>query len=90
MTLSGRIAAARADVDTLTAVPLGIVSHVVREADKRGGYSRLSAGPHAAFGQVDTETGAYRTAAGAMTEAERRAAGMRRNGKPRRSGGPVR
>lgn len=87
MTLSGKAAVQRPDVDLLVRVPLGIVTHSVREIDKRNGMRRLSAGPGTSIGTVDFETGVYYTAAAAMTEADRRAAGLRRNGQPRRKTG---
>jgi hypothetical protein len=83
MTLSGRAAEQRPDIDLLAAVPLGIVTHVVRHVGP-GGMKRLSAGPGALIGHVVTETGAYRAAVGQMTDQERREAGLRRNGQPRR------
>lgn len=83
MSLSGRIAAERPDIDQLKPVPLGIVTHKVRQADKGGTWQRLTAGPGGRLGRVDSTTGTYRTAVGMMTEAERREAGLRRNGRRR-------
>lgn len=84
MTLTGRAAERRPDIDALTAVRYGIVTHAVR-VNGIGGRAWITAGPgRPDLGAADPETGAYRTAVGAMTEAERRQAGLRRNGRPRR------
>jgi hypothetical protein len=83
MTLSGAAAQARPGIDTLAAVPLGIVTHIEREVDNRGTKRRLSVGNGTEHGRIEPATGAYRTAAAQMTEAERREAGLRRNGRPR-------
>ena len=86
MTPSRRAAAERPDLDGLKAVPLGIVTHQYRQVGEFGGWRRLSAGPAMSVGHLDSEGGTYRAAAAEMTEAERRAAGIRRNGQPRRRG----
>lgn len=84
MTLTGRAAEEHPDVDALTPVRYGIVTHSVR-ANGVGGWAWVSAGPgRPELGDVDSGTGAYRTTAASMTEAERRQAGLRRNGSPRR------
>lgn len=84
MTLTGRAAQQHPDIDALAAVRYGIVTHAVR-IDGIGGRAWVTAGPgRPDLGTADPESGAYRTVAGAMTEAERRQAGLRRNGRPRR------
>ncbi|ACU71768.1 hypothetical protein Caci_2859 [Catenulispora acidiphila DSM 44928] len=84
MTLSGRSAEEHPDVDALQAVRYGIVTHSVR-ANGVGGLAWVSAGPgRPDLGQVDPESGTYRTAVAEMTETERREAGLRRNGRSRR------
>lgn len=83
MTLSGRIAIECPDVDQLKPVPLGVVTHKIRQVGKTSAWQRLTAGPGSRLGRVDPTTGTYRTTVGAMTEAERRAAGLRRNGQYR-------
>lgn len=84
MTLTGRAAEQRPDIDNLTPVRYGIVTHAVR-VNGVGGRAWVTAGPgRPDIGHADPETGAYRAQAAAMTEAERRQAGLRRNGLPRR------
>lgn len=84
MTLSGRAATEHPDLNDLAPVRYGLVTHAVR-ANGVGGRAWVSAGPgRPELGDTDPETGAYRTVAAAMTEAERREAGLRRNGRPRR------
>lgn len=84
MTLTGRAAQQRPDIDTLTPVRYGIVTHSAR-VNGAGGRAWVTAGPgRPGFGDVDPGTGAYQAVATAMTETERRAAGLRRNGIPRR------
>ncbi len=70
MTLSGRAAAERPDLNNLAPIKYGIVTHAVRTSGT-GGRAWVTAGP----GRPDL---------GGMTEAERRQAGLRRNGQPRR------
>ncbi len=84
MTLSGQAAEQHPGIDTLTAVRYGIVTHHIRQVGDTVTWERLTAGPGGGLGRVDPETGTYRTATAAMTEAERRKAGLRRNGLPRR------
>lgn len=85
MTLTGRAAEARPDIDALAAVQYGIVTHAVR-INGVGGRAWVTAGPgRPDIGHADPETGSYRATATAMTEAERRRAGLRRNGQPRRA-----
>lgn len=84
MTLTGRAAEAHPDIDTLKAVRYGLVTHAAR-INGAGGRAWVTAGPgRPEFGDVDPGTGAYQAVATAMTETERRAAGLRRNGLPRR------
>lgn len=84
MTLTGRSAEQHPDIDVLTPVRYGLVTHAAR-INGAGGRAWVTAGPgRPGFGHVDPGTGAYQAAATAMTEAERRAAGLRRNGLPRR------
>lgn len=87
MTLSGRAAEARPDIDALAAVHYGIVTHAVR-INGVGGRAWVTAGPgRPEVGIADPETGVYLATAAGMTEAERRRAGLRRNGRPRRVAG---
>lgn len=87
MTLTGRAAEQHPDINDLAAVRYGIVTHAVR-VNGIGGRAWVTAGPgRPDLGDADPETGTYRTVAGGMTEAERRHAGLRRNGRPRRNGG---
>lgn len=84
MTLTGRAATERPDIDALAAVRYGIVTHAVRVSGV-GTRAWVSAGPgRPDVGNVDSETGTYRASAADMTEAERRQAGLRRNGRLRR------
>ncbi len=83
--LSGNAANDRPDIDELHPVPLGIVTHASRKTIGRAGTARISAGPIAPIGVCDPETGMYQAAANQLTEDERRAAGLRRNGRPRRN-----
>lgn len=86
MTLTGRAAEERPDVNDLKSVRYGIVTHAVR-VNGIGGRAWITAGPgRPDLGHADSETGAYRAAVGEMTEAERRSAGLRRNGRPRKAG----
>lgn len=84
MTLTGRAAEERPEANALKSVRYGIVTHAVR-VNGVGGRAWITAGPgRPELGNADPETGAYRTAVGAMTETERRQAGLRRNGQSRR------
>lgn len=84
MTFTGRAAQQRPDIDTLTPVRYGIVTHAVR-INGTGGRAWVTAGPgREDIGHVDPESGTYQAAAAAMTETERRQAGLRRNGRPRK------
>lgn len=84
MTLSGRAAEERPDVNALAAVRYGIVTHAIR-INGVGDRAWVHAGPgRADIGHADPETGTYRSTAAGMTESERREAGLRRNGLPRR------
>jgi hypothetical protein len=84
MTLTGQAAEQHPDIDALTPVRYGLVTHAAR-INGAGGRAWVTAGPgRPGFGHVDPATGAYQSAATAMTEGERRAAGLRRNGLPRR------
>lgn len=84
MTLTGRAAEERPDINALAPIRYGIVTHAVR-INGVGGRAWVTAGPgRPDVGHADPDTGAYRAAVGAMTETERRAAGLRRNGLPRR------
>jgi hypothetical protein len=83
MTLSGRIAAGRPELDRLKPIPLGIVTHQVRQIGSTVFGRRLTAGPGGTLGHVEPDTGTYRSTAAAMTETERREAGLRRNGRRR-------
>lgn len=84
MTLTGRSAEEHPEVNALAAIRYGIVTHAVRAVGKVES-ARITAGPgQPALGHADPETGIYRTVAAGMSEAERREAGLRRNGRPRR------
>lgn len=83
MTLSGAIAERRPDIDKLHARMTLLVVHAIREADKTGQVYRHSAAGHGSSGRVDRTTGMYRTLANQLTETDRRAVGLRRNGQPR-------
>lgn len=85
MTLTGRAAEQRPEINGLAAVRYGIVTHAVR-INGIGGRAWITAGPgRPDLGHADSETGTYRTVAGAMAEAERRQAGLRRNGRSKRT-----
>lgn len=64
MTLSGRIAEERPDVDRLKSIPLGIVTHKIRQVGHASTWQRLTAGPGGRLGRVDPTTGSYHTAVG--------------------------
>jgi len=84
MTLTGHAAEQHPDINALAAVRYGIVTHAVR-INGIGGRAWVTAGPgRPDLGHADPETGSYRTAVADMTETERREAGLRRNGRPRR------
>jgi hypothetical protein len=84
MTLTGRAAEEHPEVNALAAVRYGIVTHAVR-VNGIGERAWVHVGPgRPELGHADPESGTYRTVAGAMTEDERRQAGLRRNGRPRR------
>lgn len=83
MTLSGRSADDHPETDQLTVVPLGIVTHQIRQIGDTIVGRRLTAGPGGTLGRVEPGTGTYRSTAAGMTEAERRQAGLRRNGRRR-------
>lgn len=83
MTLTGRAADERPEINSLTAVRFGIVTHQVRQIGDTVFGQRLTAGPGGTLGHVETGTGTYRSAAAAMTKAERREVGLRRNGQCR-------
>lgn len=84
MTLTGRAAEERPEINGLKAIRYGIVTHSVR-INGTGGRAWITAGPgRPDLGAADSETGAYRTTAGGLTEDERRQSGLRRNGQPRR------
>lgn len=86
MTLTGRAAEQRPDIDALTPIRYGIVTHAVR-INGVGGRAWVTAGPgRADLGHADPETGSYQATVTGMTESERREAGLRRNGRPRRTG----
>lgn len=85
MTLTGRAAQQHPDIDVLTSVAISIATHAI-VPDRRGDQHRESTGAVRAdvIGVVDPETGAYRSASNAVSEADRRKLGLRRNGRPRR------
>lgn len=86
MTLTGRAAQQRPDINTLAPVAIAIASHAVA-TDRFGETRRESAGAARAdvIGVVDTETGTYRSASNAVSETDRRSLGLRRNGRPRKT-----
>jgi hypothetical protein len=80
MTLTGRAAKQRPDVDTLAQVAIGIATHAYASDGRRStGAERADV-----LGLVDPATGAYRSAANSISETDRRALKLRRNGRPRR------
>lgn len=85
MTLSGRAAQQRPDVDSLRPITIQVATHSI-SPDRYGDQQRESTGAERAdvLGAVDPGTGAYRNTANTVTETERRALGLRRNGRPRR------
>ena len=85
MTLTGRAAEQRPDVDLLAPVTIAIATHTV-SPDRYGSRQRATTSATRAdtLGHVDSETGAYRNAANAISETDRRSLGLRRNGRPRR------
>jgi hypothetical protein len=85
MTLTGRAAQQHPDVDTLAPVTIAVATHSITP-DSYGDQQRQSTGAGRAdvLGLVDPETGAYRSAANTISEADRRALKLRRNGRPRR------
>jgi len=87
MTLTGRAAEEHPEINDLKSVRYGLVTHAAR-INGAGGRAWVTAGPgRPDFGDVDSGTGAYQAVATGMTEAERRAAGLRRNGSPRHKDG---
>lgn len=88
MTLTGRAAAERPDIDALTVTPAAVVAHKLIPAGskRRPTFYRYTTGPAQRLGTVDRETGAYRAAAVNMSEDERRGLRLRRNGQLRRKG----
>lgn len=86
MTLSGKIAALRPDIDMLAPTRVDIAVHQWCADVKGGAKHRESHGPERAdvFGTVEPGTGTYQSTANTLTEAQRRGAGLRRNGRPRR------
>lgn len=84
MTLTGRAAQQRPDIDKLAPNVQPLVVHYVRRIGKATQWGRLSANPAPRHGQVNTETGTYTSDTRRMTEDERRTAGLRRNGRLRR------
>lgn len=84
MTLSGGAAIRRPGIDELGPSVQQLVAHERREVDKSGRYQLVVTTPHASSGRIDRATGAYRALANALSEADRRAFGLRRNGQPRR------
>lgn len=85
MTLTGRAAQQHPDVDNLKAITIAVATHSVTP-DSFGDLHRETAGAERAdvLGAVDPETGTYRSVSNAVTENDRRALGLRRNGRPRR------
>lgn len=85
MTLTGQAAQKHPDINALTPVVIGIATHTV-SPDRYGDQTRESAGATRAdvLGTVDPETGTYRSVANTISEEQRRALGLRRNGRPRR------
>jgi len=80
VTLSGAIAERRPDIDQLAPTMGVLVVHEHREVGKTGKLRRYTAAPQLSSGRVDRETGVYRSTANRLTEADRRAFGIRRNG----------
>jgi hypothetical protein len=82
--LSGAIAALRPDVDQLARLLRPVVVHERREVGSRGEVVKYSQAAPNVAGTVNRTTGAYAAAVNRMSETERRTAGIRRNGRPRR------
>lgn len=85
MTLTGRAAQQHPDIDTLGPVTIAVATHNVAP-NSHGDQQRQSTGAARAdvIGVVDPETGTYRSASNTVSETDRRALGLRRNGRPRR------
>lgn len=85
MTLTGRAAQQHPDVDALKPATIQVATHTV-SPDRYGDQRRETTGATRAdvLGTVDPETGVYRSVANTISEEQRRALGLRRNGRPRR------
>ena len=81
--LSGRAAAQRPDVDALHVTEIPLVGHRRIRVGESAQTRRLTMGNHGP-GVIDPDAGVYRADVNGMTEAQRRTAGLRRNGLPRR------
>lgn len=81
--LSGRAAQQRPEVDALHVAEIPIGGHRRIQVGKTAQTWRLTMGNRGP-GVVDHDSGVYRADVNRMTEAQRRAAGIRRNGQPRR------
>lgn len=82
--LTGRAAQQHPDIDALAPVTIQVAAH----ANTPDGRHSTGADRADVLGLVDSETGAYRSAANTIDEADRRRVGLRRNGRPRRRSGP--
>lgn len=84
--LSGRAAAQRPEGDALHPTTANLVAHRLVKVGKGASawVSRQSSTAPWAPGSVDPVSGVYSAVANRVTEAQRRTAGMRRNGQPRR------
>lgn len=81
--LTGRAAAQRPDVNELAKQPIIVAVHDVRHVP--GGVAvRRSGAPATTPGLIGRESGEYVADANRLTAEQRRAAGIRRNGQPRR------
>lgn len=85
--LSGQAAGRRPEVDALRPRVANLVAHRPVKVGKGASVwvSRQSSAAAWAPGSVDPVSGVYSAVANRVTEAQRRTAGMRRNGQPRRA-----
>jgi len=85
VTLTGQAAQQRPDIDALKPVTIAVATHSIAP-DRHSDQQRQSAGAERAdvLGAVDPGTGAYRSVANTVTENQRRALKLRRNGRPRK------
>lgn len=85
MTLTGQAAQQHPEIDALSPVVIEVATHTL-ETTSYGDQHRDSSGATRAdvLGTVAPDTGTYRSVANTISEEQRRALGLRRNGRPRR------